>query len=208
MHIHHGLPVCKLHFQKAFVPQNAGVVDHYVKPAKGLHGRFNYIFTAFGCGHIIIVGQRFPAKLPDLSHNQIRRSAGSLAGPVTGASQIVDHDPGAALGQFQGIDPAESCAGTGHNCDLAIKAYLVPIRRGSGHRYRFPEIIDKTAFLVHTLGFEFHLHRQTDTDIVQFTIRKIGDEAPAAFKLNHPVYGRRVNRNRQHVAGKGFNLAR
>ena len=209
MHVHDSLPVFRLHFQKALVPQNAGVVDQDIQPAKVGHGCLDDTFSAFGRGNIVIIGHGFSAKGLDLFDNPVCRRGGSVAGPVAGAAQIVDNDLGAPSGQFEGICPPESGPGTGHHRHPALE---IQTTCGGNcrprHRHRFPEVIHKSAFFIDGLAFQSHPDRQPDLDLVQLAIGKIGHHPAAALELNHAVYGGRIDRNRQHVAPKRFDRSR
>ena len=206
MHVLNRLPVFGRHFHKALVPQDTGVVDQDIHPAEGIHGGFHDVFPAFHGGHVIVICHRLAAESPDLFDDFIGRGGRAFSAAVAGTTVIVDHNPGTASGQFQGIGPAQSGAGAGHDGHPVIETQLCRLCGGPGYRNGLPEIIDEPAVLVHTFALELHGHRQPDFDIIQFTVGKIGYQTPAAFKLDHTVNSRWIHRNRQHITGKSLHL--
>ena len=74
MNIQNRMPVIGLHFQKAFVPQDAGIVDDNVHGAEGVQGAFDDFFTTFGCGHTVIIRNGLSAQCVNLVNDRVRRS--------------------------------------------------------------------------------------------------------------------------------------
>ncbi len=124
MHIENTGPVFGLHFYKALVPQNPGIVDQNVHRPESIQGTLDNARTAFGRGHIIVIGHRLSSQGFNFVDNLIRRCLGAITGTVPGTAQIVDHDLGAAFGKLQGVGTAQPGAGTGDNGHTPVKANL------------------------------------------------------------------------------------
>ena len=55
---------------------------------------------------------------------------------------------------------------------------------------------------------EEHLHRESDPEILEITVGKIGHKTPAALELNHTVFMRRIDRYGQHIPGERLDFGR
>ena len=55
MDVHNRLPVIRFHLQKAFISEDAGVVNQDIHPTESVQGRLDYILTALGGSHIIVI---------------------------------------------------------------------------------------------------------------------------------------------------------
>ena len=125
MHGHDRVPVFRLHFKKALVSEDTGVVDDDINLAEGFHGGLDDIFTALGRGHVVVIGNRLTAGFLDLLYHLVGCRRRPLAGTVPRATQIVDHHLGTAAGQFQGVSPSQAAAGTGDDGYPVVKPDLI-----------------------------------------------------------------------------------
>ena len=66
------------------------------------------------------VGEGFAAGVGDLLDDSFR-GCRVAAGAVDGATQVVDHDLGAALGELDGMAAAQAAAGAGDDRDFAFE---------------------------------------------------------------------------------------
>ncbi len=124
MDIENRFPVFRIHFDKAFVPENAGVVDQNIHGAERIQCRFNDIFTAFRSGNTVIVGHGLTAGRLDLIDHFVRRSL-VAAGSVPASAEIIDHDVGAPFGQIKSVNPAQAAPGPGYDRHFAVKTDVI-----------------------------------------------------------------------------------
>ena len=114
------MPIFRFHFDKTFIAQDAGVVDEDIHRAKGIQGRLDDGFTAVRRRHIVVIGHGFAAGSLDFAHHLVGRRSGSVAGPVPGPAQVVNHHLGAPFGQFQGVSTPQAGTGTGDDGHPAV----------------------------------------------------------------------------------------
>jgi len=91
MNIQNSLPVFRLHFEQALVPQNARIVDQDVNLSEGINGRLDDVRPAVRRRNVVVIGNSLSSQGLDLINNFIRRSGRSLAGTVPGTAKIIDH---------------------------------------------------------------------------------------------------------------------
>src|SRR5699024_11023963 len=104
------------HLGERLVAQDAGVVDEDVDPAPRVdHGAHQGIDRG-PVGDVVPVDDRLAAGRGDLV-DDLLGGGGGAALAVHVAAEIVDDDPGATLGQCEGVGAAESAARSGDDRD-------------------------------------------------------------------------------------------
>ena len=208
VHRQYRLPVLRFHLEKSLVPENPGIVDQDIHPPESIQGGSDDVFTAFRRGHVIVTGHGLAAQILDFLNHLVGRGTGSLPRAIPGAAEVIDHHPGAAPGQLQSISTSQSGARTGNDGHPAVKANLIFLSGRTGLRHRLPEITGKTAFIIGHSSPETHLDGHTHLDITEVTIGEVRHKAPAAFKLDHAVDGRRIDGHGQQIAREGHDFGR
>ena len=116
------------------VAQDSGVTHHTVNGAELIQGGLDDVLGTLGLGDTVVVGDGAAAGLLDLVHDLIcHRMPG--ARPVARATEVVDDDAGALLGQGQRVLATQSAAGTGDDDDSILNSghdasSLQRVRRG------------------------------------------------------------------------------
>ena len=203
-----GFPVFRGHFHQALVPEDPGIIDQNVQPPKGFQGGVDDVLSPGGLGHIVRVGHGLAPGGPDLVHHGLGRGGGSVTGAVPGTAQIVDHHLGTAFGQFQGIGPAQTGPGPGDHGHPALEVQIGGQVGRPGHGHGLPEIVDHAPLLVHVAPLELQAHGQAHPQILLGAVGEIGNETAAPLELDHPVEGRGIHGDGEHVRSKSLNPGR
>ena len=119
MYIQHQFEVVQAALGKALVPQDAGIVHQDVDAAPLVHGLLDHGLDLVVFRHVGAVGDSLAAQGLDLRHHGLGGVAGA-AGAVLGAAQVIDHHPGTAFGQFNGVTAAQALARPGNNGYFAV----------------------------------------------------------------------------------------
>jgi hypothetical protein len=114
------LEVLRVHLREALVTQHAGIVDEDVDAPEGVDRLLDEAGYADVVGDRGAVGNGFAAKGLDFL-DDLLGSFGRAARAVDAAAEVVDHDLGAAAGEFEGVAAAEATACTGHDGDFSVK---------------------------------------------------------------------------------------
>ncbi len=119
VHGYDRVPVVLRHGEHHPVPQDAGVVDDYVETAPGVDCLLDHLAGRGEVGHVAAVDHCLAAHCLDVVHDLLGRGeVCATAGLV--ASEVVDDDPCALLGEHQRVLPAYAAACTGDDCDAAL----------------------------------------------------------------------------------------
>ena len=112
--------VGRLHLCKAFIAQDAGVVNQDMDAAPSFLRLCNHFHHLVIFGDAATVCHCFAASSLDLFDDLRRRVR--RAGAIACTAQIIDHNLRAAPRQFERIGFAQPAARTGHNSDFVLKA--------------------------------------------------------------------------------------
>ena len=129
VHPHDGVPLLVGHVDQHAVAEDAGVVHEHVQVAEGVDGRLHEPARPLPVGHVVAVGDRFPARGPDLRHDLLGRGR-VAAGPVGAAAEVVDHDLCTLGREQQGVFPPHSASRAGDDGDATFQSThgLLPFR--------------------------------------------------------------------------------
>ncbi|MNN62725.1 hypothetical protein D3C81_1780510 [compost metagenome] len=116
---------------EGLVPQDPGVVDHHIDPAKGIEGVLDDFFAI---GHRVVVGHGSAAGLTNLCHHAVGgRGVGAFT--LRGTTQVVDYHPGTLPGEQQCMGPSQAAARTSDDHDFIFEAHRLihyPTPAGQG----------------------------------------------------------------------------
>ncbi|MNS93004.1 hypothetical protein D3C72_1271550 [compost metagenome] len=118
--VHHQAEIGQIHLGERLVAQDAGVVHQDVDPAPAGHDLGDHGLDRRLVGDRGRIGHGFAAGGLDFGHHSLGRR-GRSARAVAGAAQIVDHHPGAARRQGQGVFAAQSAARARYNRHLTVE---------------------------------------------------------------------------------------
>ena len=102
VHVHHQLEVGNLHLGKAFVTQDAGVVDQNVHAAPSVNRLLNHGLHGGVVSDGSTIGNSFTTCGVDFVHHGLRRTDGGT-NAIARAAQVIHHHFGTALGQCQRV---------------------------------------------------------------------------------------------------------
>jgi len=137
-----GLPVFGFHFEEALVAEDAGVVDEDIEASEGGEGGFDDAFASLGGGDVVVVGDGLAAAGLDFRDDLVGGGTGAVPGTVTGAAEVVDHDPGSPFGELQGVHPSQAAPRPRDHRHAAVKTDLV---RGDGAVFEDAVVDDDVA---------------------------------------------------------------
>jgi hypothetical protein len=115
----HRVPLRLAHVGEHAVTEDAGVVDQDVEPAEGLDGGRDEPLGAVPVADVIGVGDGLAAHGLDLVHDVLGRAL-VVALPVHRATEVVDDDLGAVVGQQQRVLASDAPSRTRDDGDAAL----------------------------------------------------------------------------------------
>src|SRR5450756_2724784 len=119
VHVDHGAPFLRVHFEKHAIAQDAGVVDDAVDAAEVVDGGLDDGVGAHPGSHAVGIGHRLTALGTDFVHHFLRR-AGVFAFAAYRTADVVHHHFG-ALGRHQQRELAtDAAARSGHHHHLVF----------------------------------------------------------------------------------------
>ncbi len=114
------VPVGIAHLDEALVTQDTGVIDDNVNTAKVVHGALNDFLAV---DHVVRVGNRSTASGFDFFNNlECCIAVGAFT--LGAATQIVNDDFGAMLGEQQGVRAANTAASAGYDDNFVVKTNI------------------------------------------------------------------------------------
>ncbi|MNF73119.1 hypothetical protein D3C84_551140 [compost metagenome] len=131
------VPVAIVQFMEGLVPQDPGIVDHHVDPAKGVECVLNDFLAV---GHRVMVGDGGTASLANLGYYAVSRAGvGPLA--LRRAAKIVDQHVGPLPGEQQRMGPSQAAARPRHDHDFIFEAHrLIHYPTPAGPRTVSPSV--------------------------------------------------------------------
>ena len=117
--VHHDVPVLDRHVPDGGVAHDAGVVHDDVELAVGVDGLLHHLAALLVVRDVAVVRGGDAALGLDEVDGLVGGATGALAGDA--ATEVVDDDLGAVLGQLHGVAPADAVAGSGDDGDLAVE---------------------------------------------------------------------------------------
>ena len=119
--LQHAVPFVLGHVEDHAVAQDSRGVGQDVQPAEVVDGRLDYLARGVELGDRVVVGDRPAAGLDYVIYGLVGGSGGR-AGAVDGATDVVDNDRGALLGEQPGACGADASAGARDNRYPALKS--------------------------------------------------------------------------------------
>ena len=120
VHVDDRIEVILCHVDEHPIPQDAGVVDEDVQVTEVLNGGVDEALATFPVGDVIGVGHSLAAHGPNLIGHHLG-CATVIARTVHRATEVVDHELGAFLGEEQGVLTTNAAACSGDDCYPSVQ---------------------------------------------------------------------------------------